>query len=150
MLGPCRSLQIRKSGIEIRAEARAINQRRFARGSLTARGTMQAERRCVQRKRPGGISYFEFEAGCGGIVLDASEKGLRFQAADAVHQLGPSRIWISPRPEERIEATGDVVWKDRSKKTGGLGFIYCRLMPRSSSIRRPRIQAIPRPTPTTD
>lgn len=84
---------------------------------------MQTERRCVQRKRPGGISYFEFEAGSGGIVLDASEKGLGFQAADAVHQLGPSRIWISPRPEERIELTGDVVWTDTSRKTGGLRFI---------------------------
>ena len=84
---------------------------------------MRTERRGVQRKRPGGISYFEFEAGSGGIVLDASEKGLGFQAADAVHQLGPSRIWISPRPEERIELTGDVVWTDASRKTGGLRFI---------------------------
>lgn len=84
---------------------------------------MRTERRCVQRKRPGGISYFEFEAGSGGIVLDASEQGLGFQAADAVHQLGPNRIWISPRPEERIELTGDVVWTDRSRKTGGLRFI---------------------------
>lgn len=84
---------------------------------------MRTERRCVQRKRPGGISYFEFEAGSGGIVLDASEKGLGFQAADAVHQLGPSRIWISPRPEERIELTGDVVWTDTSRKTGGLRFV---------------------------
>lgn len=84
---------------------------------------MRTERRCVQRKRPGGISYFEFEAGSGGIVLDASEKGLGFQAADAVHQLGPSRIWISPRPGERIELTGDVVWTDTSRKTGGLRFI---------------------------
>lgn len=84
---------------------------------------MRTERRCVQRKRPGGISYFEFEAGSGGIVLDASEKGLGFQAAQAVHQLGPSRIWISPRPEERIELTGDVVWTDQSRKTGGVRFI---------------------------
>lgn len=84
---------------------------------------MRTERRCVQRKRPGGISYFEFEAGSGGIVLDASEKGLGFQAADAVHQLGPTRIWISPRPEERIELIGDVVWTDQSRKTGGLRFI---------------------------
>lgn len=84
---------------------------------------MQTERRCVQRKRPAGISYFEFEAGSGGIVLDASEKGLGFQAADAVHLLGPRRIWISPRPEERIELTGDVVWTDTSRKTGGVRFI---------------------------
>ena len=84
---------------------------------------MRTERRCVQRKRPAGISYFEFEAGSGGIVLDASEKGLGFQAADAVHQLGPGRIWLSPRPEERIELAGNVVWTDASRKTGGLRFI---------------------------
>lgn len=84
---------------------------------------MRTERRCVQRKRPGGISYFEFEAGSGGIVLDASEQGLGFQAADTVYQSGPTRIWISPRPEERIELTGDVVWTDTSRKTGGVRFI---------------------------
>ena len=78
---------------------------------------MRTERRCIQRKRPGGISYFEFEAGSGGIVLDASEKGLAFQAADAVHQLGSKRIFISPHPEERIELNADVVWTDRSKKS---------------------------------
>jgi PilZ domain len=86
---------------------------------------MQTDRRCVQRKRPGGVSYLEFEAGRGGIILDASEKGLGFRAADAVQQLGPSRIriWISPRPEERIEITGNVVWTDSSSRTGGLRFI---------------------------
>ena len=84
---------------------------------------MRTERRCIPRKRPGAISYFEFEAGSGGIVLDASEKGLAFQAADAVEQLGPSRMFISPHPEERIELSGDVVWTDRTKRTGGLRFV---------------------------
>ena len=53
-------------------------------------------------------------------MLDASEKGLAFQAADAVEQLGPSRMFVSPHPEERIELSGDVVWTDRAKKTGWL------------------------------
>ncbi len=60
---------------------------------------MRTERRCIPRKRPGGISYFEFEAGSGGIVLDASEKGLAFQAADAVERLGSNRIFISHIPK---------------------------------------------------
>jgi len=94
-----------------------------AREPSAPREAMRTERRCIQRKRPGGISYFEFEAGSGGIVLDASEKGLAFQAADAVHQLGSKRIFISPHPEERIELNADVVWTDRSKKSGGLRFI---------------------------
>ena len=86
---------------------------------------MQTERRCAQRKVSRGIAYIEFEAGSAGIILDASEKGLGFRAADAVQQLGPSRIWIwiSPRSEERIEITGNVVWTDSSNKTGGLRFI---------------------------
>ena len=84
---------------------------------------MRTERRCVQRKRPGGISYFQFEAGSGGIVLDASERGLAFQAADAIHHLGRSRICVSPRPEERIELNSDIVWIDRSRKAGGLRFV---------------------------
>jgi len=86
---------------------------------------MQTERRCVQRKTSRGISYVEFEAGSGGIVLDASENGLGFRTAHDGQQLGPSRIWIwiSPRPEERIEITGNVVWTDISNRTGGLRFI---------------------------
>ena len=116
------SLQQEVSTIQKGGSARD-KYRRIEAEPLTAPATMRTERRCVQRKRPGGISYFEFEAGSGGIILDASEKGLGFQAADALHQLGPSRIWISPRPEERIELTGDVVWTDTSRKTGGLRFI---------------------------
>ena len=84
-----------------------------AREPSAPREAMRTERRCIQRKRPGS----------GGIVLDASEKGLAFQAADAVHQLGSKRIFISPHPEERIELNADVVWTDRSKKSGGLRFI---------------------------
>jgi hypothetical protein len=84
---------------------------------------MTTERRCITRRRLGGISYFEFEAGSGGIVLDASEKGLAFQAADAVQQLGSRRIFVSPHPGYRIELNAEVVWMDGSKKTGGLRFI---------------------------
>ncbi len=85
---------------------------------------MQTERRRVPRKMSRWISYLEFEAGRGGIILDASEEGLGFRAADAIQQLGPSRmwIWVSPRPEDRIEITGNVVWTDSSNRTGGLRF----------------------------
>src|SRR5215472_2683144 len=84
---------------------------------------MITERRCIPRTRPAGLSYFKFEAGSGGIVLDASEKGLAFQAADAVEELGSHRILISPHPGERIGLNADVVWMDGSKKAGGLRFI---------------------------
>ena len=90
---------------------------------MTRPSTTRTERRYLQRKRPWGISYFQFEAGNGGIVLDASEKGLAFQVADAIRELGRSRICISPCPEESIELTGDIVWIDKSRKTGGLRFL---------------------------
>ena len=128
---------------------------------IAARETMQTERRCIRRKRLGGISYLEFEAGRGGIVIDASEKGLGFRAADAVQQLGPSRIriWISPRPEERIETTGNVVWTDSANKTGGLRFIETGANS-SDQIRTwlwqpselevsPKVQQFPRPARST-
>jgi hypothetical protein len=102
-------------------EPKAIQTRSDA-DSRTAQTAVGTERRSVERKRPAGISYFEFAAGSGGIVVDASEKGLGFQSAIAVHQLGPRRICISPHPAERIELNGDVVWMDKSKKAGGLRF----------------------------
>ena len=84
---------------------------------------MTTERRCMTRRRPGEISYFEFEGGSRGIVLDASEKGLAFQAADAVQQLGSRKIFISLHPGGRIELNAEVVWMDGSKKSGGLRFV---------------------------
>ena len=56
-------------------------------------------------------------------MLDASEKGLAFQAADAVQRLGPRRIFVSPDPGDRIELDAEVVWMDGSKKAGGLRFV---------------------------
>src|SRR5205085_9557191 len=90
--------------------------------SRTAQPAVGNERSSDKRKRAGGSSYFEYKAGSGRIVVDASEKGRRFQSAVAVHQLGPRRICISPHPAEQIELNGDVVWTDKSKKAGGLRF----------------------------
>jgi hypothetical protein len=64
-----------------------------------------------------GIFGLEFEAGSGGIILDASEKGLGFQAADAAQQLGLSRIWIwiSPRPRSGLRS--QATWYGRIAPT---------------------------------
>lgn len=83
---------------------------------------MNSERRCTRRERPGEISYIHFEPEGGGIVLNASERGLAFQAAIAVRPQGPVSLSISPNPEQSIGLTAEIVWMDPTKKSGGLRF----------------------------
>jgi hypothetical protein len=83
---------------------------------------MQPERRGVSRKRQEGLSYIQFETGSGGIVLNASEEGLAFQAAAPVVQSDQLRFDISPSPNHRIDVIGEIVWLDGTKKSGGLRF----------------------------
>jgi hypothetical protein len=81
---------------------------------------MELERRRVHRTRPGELSYIQFEPEGGGIVLNASEEGLAFQAAGAVRQPSPIRLSVSPNPKQRIELRGEIAWMDEAKKSGGL------------------------------
>jgi len=81
---------------------------------------MEFERRRATRTRPEVLSYIQFEPEGGGIVLNASEEGLAFQAAAAVRQRGPIRLCISPNLEQRIQLTAEIAWMDEAKKSGGL------------------------------
>ena len=63
---------------------------------------MNLERRSLQREIPEKLSYIQFEPEGGGIVLNASEQGLAFHAANAVRQPGPIRLCISPNPAQRL------------------------------------------------
>ena len=81
---------------------------------------MEFERRHATRTRPEVLSYIQFEPEGGGIVLNASEEGLAFQAAAAVRQRGPIRLCISPNLEQRIQLTAEIAWMDEAKKSGGL------------------------------
>jgi hypothetical protein len=83
---------------------------------------MEPERRHVQRKRPEGLCYIQFETESGGIAWNASEKGLGFHVVAPIRQSGPIRLCISPSPKDRIEVLGTVVWTDKSKRSGGLQF----------------------------
>jgi hypothetical protein len=84
---------------------------------------MNSERRSISRKRPEELSYIQFEPEGGGIVLNASERGLAFHAATAVRQPGQVRLSISPNPKELIGLTAEVVWVDQTQKSGGLRFV---------------------------
>ena len=83
---------------------------------------MNVERRSSQRETPEKLSYIQFEPEGGGIVLNASEQGLAFHAANAVKQPGPMRLSISPNPTQRLELSAEIVWLDDAKKFGGLRF----------------------------
>lgn len=84
---------------------------------------MNSERRSIHRERPEELSYIQFEPEGGGIVLNASERGLAFQAATAVRLPGQLRLSISPNPKEVIGLTAEIVWMDQTKKSGGLRFV---------------------------
>src|SRR5437879_1293067 len=83
---------------------------------------MNLERRSLQRETPEKLSYIQFEPEGGGIVLNASEQGLAFHAANAVSQPGPIRLSISPNPTQRLELGAEIAWMDDAKKFGGLRF----------------------------
>ena len=83
---------------------------------------MNPERRQIQRERPEGLSYIQFEPEGGGIVLNASEQGLAFHAAAVVRHPGPIRLCVSPNPLQRMEVMAEIVWMDETNKFGGLRF----------------------------
>jgi hypothetical protein len=84
---------------------------------------MVTERRHSPRSKPFGLVYLSLASDNGGIVLDASEDGLQFQAVAPVeHDDGPVPMWFTLSHANRIETVGEIVWTDESKKTGGLRF----------------------------
>ena len=84
---------------------------------------MVTERRQSPRCKPFGLVYLNLASDNGGIVIDASEDGLQFQAVAPVeHDDGPMPVWFTLNPANRIETVGEVVWTDETKKTGGLRF----------------------------
>jgi hypothetical protein len=82
------------------------------------------ERRLSIRKTPEYLSYLSLPSDNGGIVLDVSEGGLRFQAIAPVEADGPIHFRFAIDSATRIKAIGEVAWKDESGKIGGLRFIH--------------------------
>lgn len=80
------------------------------------------ERRTSTRKVFRHLAYLSLPADNGGIVLDASEGGLRFHSIGAVETSGPIEFRFAIDSATRITATGEVAWKDSTGKTGGLRF----------------------------
>lgn len=83
---------------------------------------MQPERRRTRRERPQALSYIKFEPEGGGIILNISEQGLAFHAANALRQAGPIQLCVSPNPMLQINLTAEIAWMEDTRKFGGLRF----------------------------
>jgi hypothetical protein len=94
------------------------------------------ERRQTPRAKPNGLVYLSLSAENGGIVIDASEGGLQFQAVAPVEASdSPLKVWFTLNSSSRIEAVGEIVWTDQSKRLGGLQFTSLGA-PARSTIRK--------------
>lgn len=84
---------------------------------------MQTERRQFPRKPLKNLAYINIEPNNGGIVVDVSEGGLRFHSAGPVPAEGQVKFWFSVNSTDHLNAIGELVWTDDSRKTGGIRFI---------------------------
>jgi hypothetical protein len=75
------------------------------------------------------------------IVMNISDEGLGFHAVYPVTESGMIRFSFPPQNGQGIEASGELVWTDSTKKTGGLRFAS---LPRASreQIRNCVAQAV--------
>ena len=84
--------------------------------------TAIGERRQSPRLTLAKLVYIHLEPDSGAIVLNVSESGLAFHAVGPVTQTGVIRFWVSLNLNQRVEASGQLVWTDETRKTGGLRF----------------------------
>jgi PilZ domain len=77
-------------------------------------------RRHTPRVRLNQAAYIKFGSGTRGLVLDVSEKGLRFQTESAFECAEPVRFRLTSDNDYAGEA--DLAWTDESRTMGGLRF----------------------------
>jgi hypothetical protein len=82
---------------------------------------MNEQRRTSLRKSPERLTYINLQSGYAGIVRDISDGGLRFRVIDPLQESEQVHFWFVAN-FSRIGGTGDLVWMDETKKTGGLRF----------------------------
>jgi septal ring-binding cell division protein DamX len=79
------------------------------------------QRRTSLRKAPERLTYINLQSGYAGIVRDISDGGLRFRVIDPLQESEQVHFWFVAN-FSRIGGTGDLVWMDETKQTGGLRF----------------------------
>jgi hypothetical protein len=83
---------------------------------------MPHERRFSTRKTPDYLAYISLPSDNGGIVIDVSEGGLAFHSVAPVEAYGPIHFRFAMDSPDRVEAVGELAWKDESGKTCGVRF----------------------------
>ncbi len=107
------------------------------------------ERRTSSRKTFRHLAYLSLPSDNGGIVLDASEGGLRFHSIGPIETKGPIEFRFAIDSATRITATGEIAWKDSTGKTGGLRFTQLTEEARHELrlwVSQSNIPATPRPS----
>jgi hypothetical protein len=100
------------------------------------------ERRQYSRKTLNPLPHINLPFDNGGIVLDVSEQGLRFRATAPLKQSGPIPFSFTSH-SRLVTGIGELVWMDKSKKTGGLRFTdlpysaleQIRKLPQNTNLR---------------
>jgi hypothetical protein len=78
------------------------------------------ERRRNSRVKLNELAYINLDSGNGGIVLDVSRGGFGLQLAVPLEDQNTIRFRLSVASIDGVEATGEVAWKDETKKRIGL------------------------------
>jgi len=82
------------------------------------------ERRKTPRTSIRKLGYVNFEPyNTGGVITDISASGLRFHTVTPVQQGGVVRLSLTLGTTEQIEAVGELVWTDSTRKIGGVRFV---------------------------
>jgi hypothetical protein len=82
------------------------------------------ERRLHVRQRIDALVYLDIGADNGGIVLNLSDEGLRFQAVGPLDKQSELRLRIKmPGSKTRIDVTAQIAWLSDSKRQAGVRFL---------------------------
>lgn len=84
---------------------------------------MNANRRLQERKRPERMVFCKVGGKESGSVPNLSEDGLCFESLTPIEEKDLLRLRLSVDLNSAIEATGQLVWIDSTKRTGGLRFL---------------------------
>jgi len=82
-----------------------------------------SERRQSQRTVLDKIRCIQLGLDNSAIVLNVSDGGLAFHAFQPIPDRGAIQFSFSLPNHQRVQATGELVWRDGSKKTAGLRFV---------------------------
>ena len=85
--------------------------------------TMHTERRKTPRIPVRKLAYINFEPyNNGGVISDISGAGFRFCTVEPMQQGGLLRLTIILGAANQIEAVGELIWTDATRRNGGVRF----------------------------